>query len=92
MEERRNFYLIFKEAINNLVKYSGATYVVIELKEEDKLIKLIIRDNGTGFNIEKVEKGNGLNNMKRRAKEIEAELLIDSSVDNGTTIWLTLKA
>jgi len=65
---------------------------VIELKEEDKLIKLIIRDNGTGFNIEKVEKGNGLNNMKRRAKEIEAELLIDSSVENGTTIWLTLKA
>jgi ligand-binding sensor domain-containing protein/signal transduction histidine kinase len=92
MEERRNFYLIFKEVINNLVKYSGATNVMIALKEKNKQVQLIIHDNGVGFNIEQVAKGNGLNNMKRRAKEIEAELLIESTVGNGTNIGLTLKA
>ena len=48
MEQRRNFYLIFKEAVNNLVKYSGATRVAITLINENEFIKLRIQDDGVG--------------------------------------------
>jgi signal transduction histidine kinase len=92
IEERRNFYLIFKEALNNIVKYAGATLVMIHLKEENYSLHLILRDNGKGFDTSQIPPGNGLNNMKRRAKEMNAEIKIKSSPGNGTAIELRLKA
>ena len=49
IEERRNFYLIFKETVNNLVKYSNATRAAITLTNENDYIKLRIQDDGVGF-------------------------------------------
>ncbi|MBK5285590.1 MAG: tetratricopeptide repeat protein [Bacteroidia bacterium] len=92
LEERRNFYLIFKEAINNLVKYSNATRVAITLVNENELIKLRIQDDGVGFDTTQDNIGNGLKNMKRRADEMKAEFKIESSKGNGTQIDLILKA
>jgi signal transduction histidine kinase len=92
MEARRNFFLIFKEAINNLVKYADATLVSIRLAHEGSLIKLTIRDNGKGFDTTQPANGNGLNNMKRRAKEIKAGIQIESETGHGTSIELNLKA
>ena len=92
LEERRNFYLIFKEAVNNLVKYSNATYASITLTEKDKRIRLRIRDDGVGFDTSKDFAGNGLKNMKRRADEMQAEFIIDSQSGSGTQIDLVLKA
>lgn len=91
LEERRNFYLIFKEAINNLVKYSSATTVAITLINENEFIKLRIRDNGVGFDTSQENIGNGLKNMKRRADEMKAQFIIESSKGNGTQIELKLK-
>lgn len=91
METRRNFFLIFKEAINNLVKYADATIVSIQLVNDGSLIKLNIRDNGKGFDISLPPEGNGLNNMKRRAKEMNADLKIESAIGTGTGIELILK-
>jgi signal transduction histidine kinase len=59
LESRRNFYLIFKEALNNLVKYSNATRASITLTSENGLIKLSVRDNGVGFDVAQTSKGNG---------------------------------
>ena len=92
MEARRNFFLIFKEAINNLVKYAQATGVSIHLTHNNSLIKLTIQDNGKGFDITKPVNGNGLNNIKRRAKEMKAQLQIKSSPTDGTSIELILKS
>ena len=92
LEDRRNLYLIFKEAVNNLVKYSGATSVDIQLINENELIKLRIRDNGVGFNTAEDNIGNGLKNMKRRSDEMSASFKIESSKGNGTQIELILKA
>jgi streptogramin lyase/two-component sensor histidine kinase len=91
MERRRNFFLIFKEALNNLVKYSDATQVTIQLLQESAVIKLIIHDNGKGFNLSQPSNGNGLNNMKRRAKEMKTQLKMESTVGEGTYIELLLK-
>jgi signal transduction histidine kinase len=92
LEERRNFYLIFKEAINNLVKYSNAARVAITLTNENDTIKLSIKDDGVGFEMADDTTGNGLKNMKRRAMEMKAQFNIESGKGNGTQIELTLKA
>jgi two-component system, NarL family, sensor histidine kinase UhpB len=92
LEDRRNFYLIFKEAVNNLVKYSNASRVAITLSGENSMIRLRIQDNGVGFDTSQEAVGNGLKNMKRRADEMKADFKIESSKGNGTQIELTLKA
>ena len=92
LESRRNFYLIFKEALNNLVKYSNATHASITLTNENDLIKLTVRDNGVGFDVAHTSKGNGLLNMKDRAKEMKAQLKIESVKGSGTNVELIFKA
>jgi two-component system sensor histidine kinase UhpB len=92
LESRRNFYLIFKEALNNLVKYSNANRAFISLTNENGLIKLSIRDNGLGFDVLQTSRGNGLLNMKNRAAEMKAQLNIESEKGNGAHIELTFKA
>jgi len=91
LQERRHFYLIFKEAVNNLVKYSGATRASISLTWENNRVRLNIRDNGVGFDTSQPKAGNGLKNMKRRADEMKAEFNLESQPGNGTQIDLILK-
>jgi len=91
LESRRNFYLIFKEALNNLVKYSQARRASITLTYENGFIKLTVRDNGIGFDDAQTSKGNGLLNMKTRAQEMKAQLKIESVKGNGTNVELILK-
>ena len=91
MDVRKNLYLIFKEATNNIVKYSEANTASFSIKGEKNNLTLLIRDNGKGFDVNKQTQGNGLKNMKRRAEEIGAKLLIESAPGNGTTIQLLLR-
>jgi signal transduction histidine kinase len=91
MQIRKNFYMVFKEAINNLIKYSHATRVSISLIEKNKTIFLNIKDNGIGIPVNHETMGNGLLNMSRRAEEIKAELNIVSGNGDGTAIELMLK-
>ncbi len=90
MEKRRNLYLIFKEAVNNLVKYSKATQTTIIIKADRKKIFLSIKDNGVGFDSNKAQYGNGLNNMKQRAVACEATLEIMSKPGKGTQVDLIM--
>jgi ligand-binding sensor domain-containing protein/two-component sensor histidine kinase len=91
MEKRRNFFLIFKEAINNLIKYSDATLVSIQLVAEGQFVKLTIHDNGKGFDPTLPVNGNGLISMNRRAKEMKANFEIHSSAGEGTHTELLIK-
>jgi signal transduction histidine kinase len=88
MNQRKNIYLIFKEALNNAVKYPGATRISVHAKYDSKKLELKIEDNGRGFSLQSNNKGNGLLNMRNRAKELNGELLINS--DHGTTIQLVM--
>jgi signal transduction histidine kinase len=88
MEERKNFYLIFKEAIHNAFKYSGCETVTAQISSILKNVSMNIRDDGQGFDTTRNYTGNGLNNMQKRAKEINGKLEIISSVNKGTTITL----
>ena len=83
--------MLFKEAINNLVKYSNATSASFHISLDNKNVKLVIHDNGVGFDTEHALMGNGIKNMKRRAAEIKAQLLIESAAGKGTNIELSFK-
>jgi signal transduction histidine kinase len=85
---RRNLYLIGKESIHNAVKHAQCTAIKVELTLNKKQIKLIIQDNGKGFDIEKETHGNGLNNIAHRAKESSSQLKINSNIGIGTSVEL----
>jgi signal transduction histidine kinase len=86
MDHRRNIYLICKEAINNAVKYSACRQIVISGMHEKGAISFRIRDDGKGFDIGDFSRGNGLRNMKERAKECSLDLEIESAEGHGTEI------
>jgi signal transduction histidine kinase len=90
MDQRRDFYLIFKEAVNNLVKYSKATEARVEIGESGQHIYLRVTDNGNGFDMKTVRFGNGLQNMKQRAEKWKGSLQVVSVSGEGTTILLDL--
>lgn len=87
---RNDLFMIFKEAINNVAKYSQATHTWVSIKRNNKMIFLEIRDNGSGFDASKIKKGNGLMNMRERAKSFNGTLAINSGND-GTTILLAFR-
>ena len=92
MDERKNLYLIYKEAINNLAKYSGCSEVSIELKLSGGMINMVLKDNGKGFDLDAVGKGNGLTNMRKRAEMLKGRLTINTSQGKGTEIALVFPA
>ena len=89
MERRREFYLIYKESLNNIAKYAEAKNVWISLAASDNKITLKIKDDGKGFDPSAVRKGgNGLVNMHQRAAALHAKISVVSSVGGGTEIVL----
>lgn len=90
MESRRNFYLIYKEALHNIFKYAEASQVNIRIHPADKELQLGISDNGKGFDMHTQAKGNGLGNMQVRAEELKGKLSISSTPGQGTTVNLSI--
>ena len=88
MEQRKNLYLIFKEAINNAAKYSKCKKIAVDISITKKILTLKITDDGIGFNTALESNGNGLDNMKKRAKELKGNLSIVSSEMNGAVVKL----
>ena len=82
-------YRIIQEAVNNAIKYADAKNIEINFGYDDAL-KIEIKDDGKGFDLEKVKKGNGIKNMKSRAKKLEAKIEINSTIEKGTLIRLSL--
>jgi signal transduction histidine kinase len=88
---RRNIYLIFKEALNNMIKYSNATRASVKMLHESKRVILLISDNGIGFDHTASHNGNGISNMRQRAQEIGGKFTIESEHGSGTSIELDVK-
>jgi two-component system, NarL family, sensor histidine kinase UhpB len=90
MERRRDFYLIFKEALNNLVKYSKATTAKVIVETDKNKVRMIIADNGIGFNNSQSQYGNGIHNMRQRAGSGNDLLRIESEPGQGTAVTLEM--
>ncbi len=91
MEQRKNLYLIFKEGVNNAVKYSGTKKLDVNVVIKGNLFEMCIKDYGKGFDTHTCQRGNGLENMLGRAKEMHADLQINSLPGQGTQINLQVK-
>lgn len=87
-DKRKNLFLIFKETINNAAKYSNASKIEIHLSQVDHTLVMLIKDNGQGFDEHTIKSGNGLRNLRERAKEINGTVTLKSAVDNGTEMEL----
>jgi signal transduction histidine kinase/ligand-binding sensor domain-containing protein len=87
-ETGRNIFLIVKEAMNNVLKYSNASVIVLALRFEQDYATLEICDNGCGLDISKDKNGNGLINMKRRCEEAGGAFTLESNPGQGVKIRL----
>lgn len=90
MEQRRDVYMIFKEAINNLTKYSAASTAVIKLQIDQHTLTITVNDNGKGFDTTTKTCGNGLQNMKHRTEKWNGIFSIKSSPGKGTAINIAI--
>ena len=79
---------IMQESLSNALRHSGATEIAVTLKTVDGRLLIEIRDNGTGFDAERVRLGKGLRSIEKRARGIGAALHI--SHDGGTTVRVAL--
>ena len=87
IKKRREFYLLFKEATNNMAKYAQCTEASISVTLEHNRITLAVTDNGKGFDInDKSNVGNGLRTMRERTRKLDGEIWINSSSGKGTSI------
>jgi ligand-binding sensor domain-containing protein/two-component sensor histidine kinase len=91
MDLRKNLYLITKEAVNNLLKYSECTTAEINFNLNKHNLELYVSDNGKGFDSALSTSRNGIKNMTVRAKQINAEIEVKSTPGNGTRILLYVK-
>ncbi|HUR32104.1 MAG TPA: two-component regulator propeller domain-containing protein [Saprospiraceae bacterium] len=90
LEQRRNIYLIFKEALNNALKYADCSQIWIHVKLKANHLSLKIEDDGKGFDTREEKEGNGIKNMQKRAADIGADINISSEKNKGTVIDLEL--
>lgn len=87
---RRTVYLIFKEAVNNIARHSACEKATIDIHVEGSRLVLRIADDGKGFDAATVTDGNGLQSMRKRAKDSGGETNISTNPPHGTTITLRL--
>ncbi|APZ47257.1 sensor histidine kinase [Polaribacter reichenbachii] len=80
-----NLFRIVQELINNTIKHSKANQIKITLSEFENFISLFYFDDGGGFNLEKINLGSGINNIRERVEIFNGTL--DLNTENGTTIF-----
>ena len=86
MEQRRNIYLVYKEAIHNIAKHSHATNAQVRIYQQTNALHIRISDDGEGFDCTQKVEGNGLKNFQKRAKEGGFEVNVSSGEGIGTII------
>jgi ligand-binding sensor domain-containing protein/two-component sensor histidine kinase len=86
---RQQLFLIYNEAINNIVRHSDCNDVIVRIGNFDQHFELSIKDNGSGVNKTCHKSGLGISNMQMRATKIGAR--IEFIHDAGYCIYLTMK-
>lgn len=90
MEQRRNIYLIYKEAINNISKHACANEASCRVYQHPGVIKISISDNGQGFDFTRTFEGNGLKNFKLRSQEDDLRVSVNSVLQKGTEVLIEI--
>ncbi len=97
-DEEIVFYRIAQECVNNIVKHSGAMRAAVRVERNERRLTLTVEDNGRGFDQTKAmrqtdaRRGLGLISLVERSRILGGKPLIDSEIDRGTKISLTIDA
>ncbi len=84
--DRKHFFLAYKEVLNNIIKHSKADKVVIKFEVKNNIFSIQIKDNGKGFNTQSTSSFSyGLKNIKSRINSIDGRVTIESN-QNGTLV------
>lgn len=83
-------YRIVQELFSNAIKHSGATKIELSLAKETDLLLMLFRDNGEGFDPEKIKEGFGLKNIHSRVQLINGSVQINASLQKGTEITVKI--
>ena len=90
-DQRHNVFLTVKEALHNIVKHAGATEVWLRVKVTERVIEIIVEDNGRGFADAPLDAlSDGLRNMSQRMLDIGGEFRVESQPASGTRVVLRL--
>lgn len=84
-----NIFRTIQEVINNSLKYAQPSQIKVDMSAQNATTQIIVSDNGQGFDLTTVKRGNGLNNMQKRIEAIGGTIKIDSSSE-GTTVIITI--
>lgn len=90
MMARRNIVLIYKEALHNIVRHADAEQIRIGIDQHSEQLRVTVRDDGCGFDPDRVGLGLGIRNMHRRAEAIGAKVHFDSRPGHGSQVELTV--
>lgn len=93
VDKKRDLFLIFKEALNNAIKYAECSKIIVSFKENKKILEMMVWDDGKGMeltNSKSIFRGNGLGNMKNRAENMNATLSVNSEKGKGVQIMLRM--
>ena len=89
-ELRTDFYLVLKEAVNNIVKHARCTCCDIYVLQKGRHLSMSIKDNGKGFDVSTAgQHRNGLTTMQYRAKKLKGHITINSKPGSGTELILS---
>jgi len=89
-EFRFNIFLVVKEALNNVLKHSGAQSALLQMRTAADRLQLTIQDDGRGFNPASVAHRNGLNNLQTRVAGLGGQITVESTPGHGTKISLAV--
>lgn len=86
MQNKRHLIFIFKEAMNNSLKYSDCKNIALKMILDKNILEIILEDDGIGFNLSDDLKGYGIKNIYNRAKKVNGSVEIESALSKGTKI------
>jgi len=88
--KRQHVFLIIKELINNTLKYASATTISISIRHEFNAVNFFYHDNGSGTDLDKLSKGNGLKYINERVAEMDGHMQIYSTPNDGFTVQINI--
>ena len=90
LDQKLTLYRIVQEQLNNIIKHANARNVSIELSISDGFIRLLIVDDGSGFDAERARKGVGLNNIFNRAEFHQGTAELDTMPGHGCKLLVVI--
>ena len=77
-----------QELLNNAVKHSGASTILVQVMRQQNNLTITVEDNGLGFNKETVMQGAGLKNIQSRVDYLKGQLDIQTTPGSGTSVHI----